>query len=134
MKEPEFQDEIQLVSTQVLDLILNTTTVFDKKITEKLNLNLKHGISYPKDNNKNYVITFDIEIFNVSQEFSLKVKYAALFQSKKEIDEDFKNSSFVQISSPAIAFPYVRSFISNLTINSGFSPVIFPSINFTKTK
>ena len=48
------------------------------------------------------------------------------------VDEKFKQSDFLTINAPAIAFPYVRSYISNLTLQSGFSPIILPSVNFVK--
>lgn len=55
-----------------------------------------------------------------------------VFSMDDEIDEAFKVSNFPKINAPAIAFPYIRAFISNLTLQSGFDPVILPSINFVK--
>ena len=49
-----------------------------------------------------------------------------------KITEDFKLSSFPKINAPAIAFPYLRAFVSNLTLQSGLEPVILPSINFVQ--
>lgn len=134
MKEAKTQNAIRLISTQVLDLNFSTKKVFDKSITDNLNLNVKHGISFPSDNSKNFVVTFNVDLFDESEDFSLFLKYVALFETNLEIDESFKNSSFIQFSSPAIAFPFLRSFISTLTINSGFNPIIFPALNFTDSK
>ena len=50
----------------------------------------------------------------------------------EKITEDFKLSSFSKINAPAIAFPYLRAFVSNLTLQSGLEPVILPSINFVQ--
>lgn len=63
-------------------------------------------------------------------EFSIKLEMLFLFQIDQHIDEDFKQSDFVKINAPAIAFPYVRSYISNFTLQSGFDPIILPSVNF----
>lgn len=50
----------------------------------------------------------------------------------EKMTEDFKLSSFPKINAPAIAFPYLRAFVSNLTLQSGLEPVILPSINFVQ--
>lgn len=132
MKEPKIQNSIRLISTQVFDLNMSTREVFDKRITEKLTLNINHAISYPPDNNKNFVVVFDVHIFDSKEVFSLRTKYAVLFESNFEITESNKASDFIIVNSPAIAFPYLRSFITNLTLSAGFNPVIFPAMNFTK--
>ena len=66
--------------------------------------------------------------------FTLNIIFGAVFGTSETIDEDFKESDFVKINSPAIAFPFLRSFISNLTLNAGLSPFILPAYNFAKIK
>ena len=53
-----------------------------------------------------------------------------MFSVDGEITEGFKLSDFPKINAPAIAFPYLRAYISNLTLQSGLEPVMLPSINF----
>ena len=36
------------------------------------------------------------------------------------------------INAPAIAFPYLRSFLSILTMQAGYPPVMIPSVNFVE--
>lgn len=55
-----------------------------------------------------------------------------MFKIDEDISEEFKLSNFPKINAPAIAFPYLRAFVSNLTLQSGFEPIILPSINFVK--
>ena len=64
--------------------------------------------------------------------FDLKIEFVAIFGTSEAIDDSFKKSTFVKINSPAIAFPYLRSFISTLTLNAGLPPLILPAYNFTK--
>ena len=66
--------------------------------------------------------------------FDLEIEFVAVFGTSEIIDESFKESIFVKSSSPAIAFPYLRSFISTLTLNAGLPPFILPAYNFTKEK
>ena len=55
-----------------------------------------------------------------------------MFRLDEEITEEFKLSDFPKINAPAIAFPYLRALVSNITLQSGFDPVMLPSINFVK--
>lgn len=76
-----------------------------------------------------YVIIFDCSLKNPA--FNLNVEFIAAFSASEEIDENFLNSSFVQVNSPAIAFPYLRSFITTFTANAGIPAFILPAYNFT---
>lgn len=121
--------QIKLVNIQVTDLLLNVKT-FDKEITNELETNLKFGTGFDEENQRSFAIIFDLSINDEKSEFNLNVKVTAHFETNTLIDESFKNSSFVKISAPAIAFPYVRAFISNLTLNGGYNPIMLPSFNF----
>ena len=48
------------------------------------------------------------------------------------IDDEFFDSDFIQRNSVAIGFPYLRSFISNITLNCNIKPIILPTYNFSK--
>ena len=73
--------------------------------------------------------------FKVSVEekyYDLEVEMLFRFKSDCEIQEEFLNTDFATINAPAIAFPYVRSFMSILTLQAGYEPLNIPSINFVK--
>ena len=40
--------------------------------------------------------------------------------------------SFIGINSPAILFPYVRAYVSNITALGGMPPVIMPTLNLKR--
>jgi preprotein translocase subunit SecB len=83
------------------------------------------------DNNKDeFAVIIKVNISDVL--FDLKIESFFTFKLDEEITEDFKLSDFPKINAPAIAFPYLRAYISNLTLQSGVEPVILPSINFVK--
>ena len=63
----------------------------------------------------------------------LVVKYISKFTTSDEItDDDKENSHFIHNNAPAIAFPFLRSFLSHLVMMAGYPPVVLPSINFAK--
>lgn len=119
--------KLQLKDWKVKNLSLKANES-SKKRKEAFHLSL--GNFYPEDNNKAFGVGLFIELKD--NEFSLKVEMVFLFESDSIIDEEFKDSDFPKVNAPAIAFPYVRSFISNITLQSGFAPVILPSINFVE--
>ena len=83
--------------------------------------------------NKNK-FTFKI-IFNLiinDREFDLNIEAMFNFETDEEITEEFKNSHFPKINAPAIAYPYLRAYVKNLTLQSGVTPVMLPTINFVK--
>ncbi len=79
-------------------------------------------------NPQEFIIGFKIEINETM--FSIALEMAFIFETDSKIDENFKDSSFLKINAPAIAFPYIRAYISNLTLQSGYDSIILPSINF----
>ncbi len=86
---------------------------------------------YPEDNNKSFIIKFNIVIKDNEEYFSLKMSVNAIFETDEEIDEEFKTSAFPNVNAPAIAYPFLRSHVSHLTLLSGINPVMLPTINFT---
>ena len=93
-------------------------------------VNIKKEPIFKEDIDNEYIILFDGSFEN--EIFDLKIEFLAIFGTSEKIDADFKKSTFVKSSSPAIAFPYLRSFISTLTLNAGLPPLILPAYNFTR--
>jgi len=123
--------EIQLHSTKVnlLQLEVSNPDEIDKNEQSLLRLDFE-SIYLPK-NDKIFGINFFIEI-NQPNAFRLGLDYIAWFKTSSSIDEDFKTSTFTEINAPAIAYPYLRAFITTITLNSGFEPFTLPTINFIK--
>ena len=127
----EVQNKIHLERTFVKSI----TFEFKKEIQEgELNtsLEIKTNFLFNDEIDKEYIILFTGNFEN--ELFTLNIIFGAVFGTSETIDEDFKESDFVKINSPAIAFPFLRSFISNLTLNAGLSPFILPAYNFAEIK
>lgn len=121
--------KINLKNWKVKNISFNVLSKNDEIETQKKNLfNLGFGCFLHHDKKKYFGVGFKTEISD--EEFTLNLDMEFYFETDEDLDEDFKNSPFAKINAPAIAFPYLRSFISNLTLQSGFSPIILPSINF----
>ena len=87
--------------------------------------------SFYKQRARDFFLEFDVNLKS-AKEFECSLTYVFLFATTEDINEKFINSHFPIVNAPAIAFPYIRSFLSNLSLNAGYLPSILPSINFTK--
>lgn len=132
MSTPTIQYTIRLVNFFVTSVNMGLVDPNEKKLTESLQVNIGFGLGFSEDKLNNYLVNFNIDLSNKNKSFRLELKASALFESTANIDDDFKNSTFVQTNSPAIAFPFIRSFINTLTTNAGINPVILPAFNFSK--
>lgn len=93
--------------------------------------NLKVGQIFNADEKKkSFGIGFVVDITN--NQYTIKLEMRFFFESDIIIDENFKKGTFPKVNAPAIAFPYLRAYISNLTMQSGFEPLLLPSINFVE--
>ena len=120
--------KIQLKSWNVVSMNFNLLEEDSKR--EENSFDLETGNLFPEENSDTFGVGFKITIKDKS--FDLFVEANFDYQLENEITEEFKLSSFPKVNAPAIAFPYLRAFISNLTLQAGIEPVILPSINFVK--
>ncbi|WP_236450772.1 protein-export chaperone SecB [Stutzerimonas stutzeri] len=100
----------------------------DEKVESKFALN--HTAAYAEDSSRAFAIIFDFSTVLPEQSLELELEYLAEFKTDEDISDEFKQSGFPKVNAPAIAFPYLRAFISNLLLSGGHNPVLLPSINF----
>ncbi len=81
-----------------------------------------------------FSVIFRLKIVSVVNEYKLELEFISTFKLEELITDKFKNSHFPIINAPAIAYPFLRSYVSFLTLNSGSKAAILPSINFAQHK
>jgi preprotein translocase subunit SecB len=70
-----------------------------------------------------------ITIQSKAGDFNLQVQTYGHFEIIGEASSTIKDN-FLLISAPSIIYPYIRAFVSNLTIQTGMNPIFIPTINF----
>jgi preprotein translocase subunit SecB len=60
----------------------------------------------------------------------LELAYLARFDTTEDVDENFMKSHFVGMNAPAISYPYMRAFVGQMLLISGYKPITLPTINF----
>ena len=131
-KQPVVQNKIKFVKFFVKSLKFKNEKEDASDMSEDLDIFLNVSSGFNNENNRDYLINFKLEVKSKEEDLFIKVNAVGLFSTMDEITEEFKESSFVKVSSPAIAFPFLRSYVNTITSNSGISPIILPSFNFTK--
>ena len=83
------------------------------------------GVVFPRLNRFQLQIEFEA----IDQSASATIKVIALAFFQYENIDDIANTPFFTDNAPAIAYPYIRAYVSTLTAQSGIKPIILPTLN-----
>ena len=86
--------------------------------------------AYAEEEANSFLIVFEVDYIS-EQKYKLHIQYQAIFYTNEKVDDSFKDSHFPKVNAPAIAYPFLRSFVSTMTLNAGYEPIILPTINFS---
>ncbi len=126
------QPLIRFENFKVSHVIFENEKPFRKQLPENLQFGLGFNLHFFKSKPRDFIIEFFVNLKAEQEVFIIEVKADALFRTNKDIDSEFMKSHFATQNAPAIAFPFIRSFIATLTGNSGIPVVMLPSVNFQK--
>ena len=101
----------------------------EQKEFEKSDFTLALETGFSENDLKSFRIKFRAVISSEAG-YELTIEYSSFFETEEDIIDSFKTSNFVTINAPAIAYPFLRSFISTITLNAGYEPILIPTINF----
>lgn len=118
--------KIQLESWRVTELNFSMRERAEEEGGFQINLGQKFPEEYPNV----FIVGFKLDLND--PEFTLNLNSSFVFRCEEEVTEEFKVSDFPRINAPAISFPFLRAYISNLTLQSGIRPLMLPSINFVE--
>lgn len=122
--------KLKLLNYKVTDLVFNTSGGLASEGGIDDELNMKVGQSYSASNDRLFVVGFKVAV--KQKDYSVHMEMRFSFEADAVITDEFKRSTFPTVNAPAIAFPYLRSFLSILTMQAGFRPVMLPSVNFVE--
>jgi len=135
MSENEvISNPFKLISTIAVEMSLSSKGT---SLNSDYILEFKHKISQieePKteDEKKIFIVEFDAKINNTPKTIILTTKFRVIFKSQSNVTKEYLDSPGIRINSPAIAFPFLRGFVSTVSVNAGYPPIILPSINFIR--
>ncbi len=131
MKTPPKQNAISLESFKVVKCNYKVSPNVSTEMLKNLNIGFKFGTGFSKNESHKFIVKFMLTIKLPDEEkLSIAVDAQTFFLTQNAIDKEFKESSFANINAPAIAFPFLRSFIQTICVNAGISPIVLPPFNF----
>ena len=102
-------------------------------IREKRKLDL--SVDAKKVNDESVSVQLHLELL-LAEDVHMSTLYEVVFEIADSEEEGFKVSdetlvhTFMQVNAPAIAYPFLRAFVSTVSVNCGYDTVILPSVNF----
>ena len=124
---------LQLQGSRVERLLLNKDIELESSKSNVKSLSVFTKFPNSDSESRDFLVTFEI-VLSLSQGYLLEIEHSSIFTSNVNLDKKFQDTNFPKVNAPAIAYPFLRTFIANFLLNSGYEPIILPSINFTKFK
>lgn len=118
---------IKFLGTKVskLSLAVNEDNSIDLSDNFKLSF-----VNQYFDDDKSFIVRFFVNLSSKEERFVIDLEYVGFFETDEPITEEFKGSHFPTTNAPAIAYPFLRSLINTVAVNSNLNPIILPTINF----
>jgi preprotein translocase subunit SecB len=119
---------IKFLGTKVSKLSLLVNEDNEPELEDNFHLSFTNA--YSEEDDKAFIVKFLINLSSKEEGFNLDLEYIGFFLADDPISDEFKESNFPLMNAPAIVYPFVRSFVSTVTVNSNLNPVILPTVNF----
>ncbi len=114
---------IQLIDSQVIELF------FGESNDDSQEIEFSFGQAFSEKEEDSFSIIFELKL-RIDNGKLLAVKYTSQFKADQKIENT--ESRFFSVNAPAIAYPFLRAYVANLMLASGYNPLILPTINFVK--
>lgn len=127
--------KFQLVKTQAKEFSLKTEDNDPSNTQQGLSINsLGVSLRLPElEEAKSFAICFHITATAIiEKQINIDCEYWAFFEANTPLTQEFLDGSFTTINAPAIAYPYLRSFITTLLVNAGYPAMYLPTVNFVE--
>lgn len=80
-----------------------------------------------EEDNKMFILTLNVLVKD--KKSSLEVKMTVTGKFKYKTNDIQELVPYLGFNAPAIIFPYIRAYITNITALGGMSPIILPTLN-----
>lgn len=80
-----------------------------------------------EEDNKMFILTLNVLVKD--KKSSLEVKMTVIGKFEYETNDIQELVPYLGFNAPAIMFPYIRAYITNITALGGMSPIILPTLN-----
>lgn len=78
-----------------------------------------------------FQLELNVEIKEETEKFHIDLNTFSVFEFPEDADIEKYIATYFTLNAPAIAFPYIRAYITNLTAQSGLFTITLPTYNLT---
>ena len=125
------KNEISLLGQYIKDLSFENPiapNMPSQNINPTINLDINANyLDLNKDNHEINLIIKSSASIDEDTIFIIELQYAGIFKAALQNEQDKKD---LIVSGSYLLFPFARSIISNITVDSGFKPFIIQPIKF----
>lgn len=123
--------EIQEVKFRFINFLVRESHIVIKEQGEhKIAVNFTAKGFIFKNLNQ-FHLELEVDIKEESERFYVHLNTISVFEFPEETTPEQYKSSFFTLNAPAIAFPYIRAYITNLTAQSSLFTITLPTYNLT---
>lgn len=79
------------------------------------------------ENDCQFILTLDVTVKDKDDNLNLKLTIKGVYEYETNVVEEL--IPYISMNAPAILFPYIRAYISNITSLGGMQPIILPTLN-----
>ncbi len=119
---------------QFKNYFINHSLLELKKGDVSENINISFNPKGLINKNKSFFqLQLMVNIEDENKIINVEINAIANFLFDRKIEENQLNNYFYT-NAPALLFPYIRAYISNLTTLSGAQPIILPTLNLSNLR
>ena len=115
--EVKKQTNLRFLGVDILHFDMRTVQAYDKDDPPQIKINNNPFYRFADDDKQILFIVNEIDIA-LEEFFSIRLVAMGNFELGDDLSKEHL-SNYIQVNAPAIMFPYIRSFISLVTLNSG---------------
>lgn len=121
---------IQLKSIQFPFVKMDVENYQDvnNKVEVNFSININNNFRI-QECSKSFEVVLAVAV-KASNGIIIDVTAKSVFSTSEDITDEFIRGNFPNVNAPAIVYPYIRAYISNLTVNGGYPAIIIPAVNF----
>ena len=112
--------------TSALILSIINTILHGEDISDDVEFGIEPNGIFEEDN-KMFILTLNVLVKD--KKSSLEVKMTVTGKFEYETNDIQELVPYLGFNAPAIMFPYIRAYITNITALGGMSPIILPTLN-----
>lgn len=123
--EVKKQPKLKFNGVDIINVSFNLHKVFPGN--KEISVDMDSSVYYPADSPSDFRIIVSVNVSSDSY-FDISLVAVAQFTIDRRLKPEIQKH-LINLNSPAIVFPYIRSYISTLTANSGkaVNAVIIPT-------